>query len=397
MKWTNKGHEFDRIGNFFKNKKLLIYGLGELGQYVFDNIVKHNLQVDAFADRNQRYIENGYCGHRVYHVDDIYYNRNIGENYLIIVCVVEEHKDVVMRRLEQSGYINGVDFIYWSNFLNTEIEQIYAWYAANKLIISSLCLVPSTACNLRCKGCLNFSPYFKTESNITYDLQYLYNEADLIFEWCDYTPRFQVSGGEPLLYKDLDKILVYLDVKYRDKIERLEIVTNGTILPDSKLLSTLKEHNIFVYLDDYTIQNPTFKKSHNMVANLLDKNGIEWSDNKVEEWFYLDIDNTDHSCWTEKELIDFRDECGNPWNNIEDGKLYFCNFAKFASKAGLYDIDKNDYYDLTNYSENKKIEILEFTLGYSEKGYTNFCKNCSGWENLNKKRIPVAEQQYNIK
>lgn len=38
------------------------------------------------------------------------------------------------------------------------------------------------------------------------------------------------------------------------------------------------------------------------------------------------------------------------------------------------------------------MEFQEYVLGYSERGYCEYCKNCRGYININTKKIEVAEQ-----
>jgi hypothetical protein len=41
--------------------------------------------------------------------------------------------------------------------------------------------------------------------------------------------------------------------------------------------------------------------------------------------------------------------------------------------------------------ECDKKELMEFNMGYSEKGFLDMCRRCNGADDLNYK-IPVAEQ-----
>ena len=95
---------------------------------------------------------------------------------------------------------------------------------------------------------------------------------------------------------------------------------------------------------------------------------------------------------SEDEMIAYYDYCNLPWHNFENGKMYSCNFAHSAMKAGLIGESDNDSYDFRNMTEEKKPELLEFLLGYTEKGYVDFCRNCLGWDVHNKNRVPVAVQ-----
>ena len=53
---------------------------------------------------------------------------------------------------------------------------------------------------------------------------------------------------------------------------------------------------------------------------------------------------------------------------------------------------ENDYFDLKDYSEVRKTELLEFLLKYTTKGYVDFCKKCAGWSEANCNKVKVAEQ-----
>lgn len=59
-------------------------------------------------------------------------------------------------------------------------------------------------------------------------------------------------------------------------------------------------------------------------------------------------------------------------------------------------IGLDDYLDLGKLSrENYKEKIMEFQLGYSEKGYLDMCNHCRGGEAI-KYPIPAGEQLGNL-
>ena len=124
----------------------------------------------------------------------------------------------------------------------------------------------------------------------------------------------------------------------------------------------------------------------------LEKYGIEWIDNYVPEWFSLDVEHTEHSDMTDLQLENYFDNCGSPWNCLVNERLFSCNFAHFAAKAGIIEETENDYFDLKDYSEVRKTELLEFLLKYTTKGYVDFCKKCAGWSEANCNKVKVAEQ-----
>lgn len=298
---------------------------------------------------------------------------------------------MIMRRLQRMGYIDGVDCFEWTKFMDFEYYIPIFWvYTQNKVCVSSSCIIPSTRCNLNCEKCLNFTPYLKEVH--TRSLDALKDDIDLFFKWIDYVPRYQISGGEPLLYPDLDQLIFYINSKYRCKIKVLEIVLNGTIIPTDYLCDILKKHNVRVYLDNYTEAMPRTLELREKIITKLQEYQIEWIDNTVEEWFDLDIFNTDNTCMDEREIIEYFDMCNNPWHCYEDGKIYACNFAAFAIKAGLSEEIDSEYFDISKMDEHSRKSLVEFCLNYNEKGYVKFCERCAGWCSINKKRVPVAVQ-----
>jgi hypothetical protein len=51
-----------------------------------------------------------------------------------------------------------------------------------------------------------------------------------------------------------------------------------------------------------------------------------------------------------------------------------------------------EVYDLTEFTVEKKKELVEFRLGYTTKGYTNFCKKCRGFTPKNSEKMEPAAQ-----
>ena len=97
----------------------------------------------------------------------------------------------------------------------------------------------------------------------------------------------------------------------------------------------------------------------------------------------------------EEELIKVFDECKTPCREIRENKFYYCVMARSVSDNLGYNVGQDDYLDLDKLNgENYKKELLEFTLGYSDKGYLDMCNHCHGAEAKNYP-IPAAEQVKN--
>ena len=66
--------------------------------------------------------------------------------------------------------------------------------------------------------------------------------------------------------------------------------------------------------------------------------------------------------------------------------------ARSVSDNLHMNVGKDDYLDFEDINnENYKQQILEYTFGYSEKGYLDMCRYCHGTD-AHKYVIPVAEQ-----
>lgn len=395
MKWTNKGHQFDTLGNHLRQRnRIYIYGDAETGQYALSLIAKAGFGelVDGFLDRSPEKQHTGFLGKPVYSPDVIF--EAYDENHLIVLAFGDQRVTGRVRaRMRQAGYVEGWDFFrkgWFEPCLNDPFLPVLAMYVQNRFLLTSTCCIPSTRCNLNCRDCLNFTPHLEHFEDRP--LEEVCADVDLLFRRLDFTYRFQISGGEPLLYPHFKELAAHIGSRYRDKIDVFETVLNGTVVPSDEICEVLAAYHMIVYLDDYRENLPSRMDRREEIIRQLERYGIQWIDNRVEEWFSLDIFHTDNSSMTDGELTEYFDHCNNPWHCYEHGRLYICNFARFAVKAGLNQEDLNDYFDLTRMTEEKKRELLEFSLNYTQRGYTNFCKRCAGWCGINAKSIPVAVQ-----
>ncbi len=396
MKWINKGKQYaDLLKHFSKRKRILIYGAGNYGAKFLEEIINPYLRqcIDGYIDRDIEKQKSGYKGYKVYSPNILYMEHD--ENHLIVVAVHDAEGKAIAKRLEKAGYVKEWDYFMYDSLafqgsLNDVFMPVFVLASLDKIYVTSGCIVPDTNCNLHCRDCLNFNPYIK--KHIRRNIEELKKDMDLYFRWVDFSERYQISGGEPLLYPDIEELILYIGENYRSKVGIFEIVLNGTIIPTDKICVIMKKYDITVYLDNYVSTISEELNHRKEIIEQFNKYGVKWIDNTVKQWFALDIENTDNSEMTSEELMAYFDNCNNPWHSFEYGKLYSCNFSRFAMKAGIIDEKENDYFDLNKMTDEKKTELIEFMLGYTTKGYVDFCKRCAGWGPSNKNIVPVAIQ-----
>ena len=291
-----------------------------------------------------------------------------------------------VEQLIKAGYKKDIDF-----FIIEEFISVYFAYKHDKVYFSSISFLPSTACNLNCRNCLNFNPFAKQFYVREWDA--LVKDVDLFFSCVDHIMLFHVSGGEPFIYKHTADLIEYIDKNYGDRIDTLRTVTNGTQVPKDEVLEKLSKCNVEITVDDYREAVPRFNDRFDELIKKLEEYHIKYYINKADSWIDLAPERTDYSKLTEVEMISHRDNCSQSWQELRDGKLYSCNYAAYATVAGIAgNQDLEEVYDLTQYSSDKRKELIEFRLGYTTKGYTNFCKKCRGFTPKNAEEVKPAIQ-----
>lgn len=382
MKWRNKGHEYDHMYKEISEKKYFyLFGAGDYGQQFF-SVFEKEIEIKGFLDNNVLKQETMILGKPCFAPDEIILTSDTG----IIVTMSQIARVKPVEELKKMGYIKDKDF-----FIIEEFLSVYHVYKNNKVYFSSISFLPSTVCNLNCKNCLNFNPFAK--QFYVREWRDLIKDVDLFFSCVDRIMLFHISGGEPLLYKHTADLVEYIDKYYGNRIDTLRTVTNGTLVPKDDVLEKLSRCKIEITVDDYREAVPQFKERFKQLIEKLDEYHIKYYINKADSWIDLDPERTNYSGWPEEQLEEHRESCSQSWQELRDGKLYSCNYAAYATVAGIAgEQDSEEVYDLSEFTKEKKKELVEFRLGYTTKGYTNFCKKCRGFTLENSEKIKPAQQ-----
>ena len=71
-------------------------------------------------------------------------------------------------------------------------------------------------------------------------------------------------------------------------------------------------------------------------------------------------------------------------------KLYYCHRQVAAIWSNLTNDDEEAFFNM-EHNVNKRT-LMQFDLGYNQKGYLDFCNYCNGYERVNKNFIKAAKQ-----
>lgn len=238
---------------------------------------------------------------------------------------------------------------------------------SGKSSIPMLDFIITTKCTLKCAQCSSMMPFYNNETHYNETFESFKSNLDNLLKNVNKIYRFQLIGGEPLLNKDLPRMLEYAAKKKQLKV--VQIVTNSTILPNDKLINAMKKfrHKCTVAISDYTSNLELKNLKLQEVLSKFTRAGIctyvvdyDWfarGEIKKEDRNIEELKNTMKACWQHK--------C----TAYCDGELHLCS-RSIAIKRNL-NPDLQDYVKVQN-NKNYSQEIINLFA----KEYAEACDYC---------------------
>lgn len=390
MKWTNRGNEnipYTAAADMVRqNPFFCIYGAGLYGGQLYGLLKRFGL-FDCFIDNSEEKQKNGYNGEPV--ISEAQFWKKPVKPLVVIAASAANTGDI-KKHLQEKGLVYGTDFFTYEEFIN-KVFPVIAYFVFNKTYINLTQICVTERCSLKCKKCAH-ACYAVKADNQDFTLEQVKRSADAFFSKVDYVFEFVLIGGEPLLYRQLAEAVEYIGSKYRDKINIFSITTNGTIKPSDRLLSICREHDVLFRISNYSKQLPRLEKQYRVLSELFEQNGVRYIVGAQDiSWMDYGFEYLERNA-DEKELINVFDSCDTPCHEIRENRFYFCVMARSVAENLSKNAGHDDYLDFDKLNSPEwKRELLEFVLGYSEKGYLDMCNYCYGAE-CYKHPVPVAEQ-----
>lgn len=305
--------------------------------------------------------------------------------YKIIVATSSLAYESIKNDLLNIGLKEYEDFCRLENFMPE-------WYWKNKkhVCISQVLSAVTTKCTFRCRHCSNLMPYFKEQYE--YRANDIIADLSLLFNRVDYLASYYLIGGEPLLNKNLPEIISQVCENFGHLIGYIQIITNGSIVPDEKLINVMNQYDIKVRISDYTRMIP-YKSKFKEVVKAFKQGGVECSISDYKTW--MDLGFPQESLNITNDLHEHMLKCSQGCHSVNDKKFYYCSTLWDAEKSGLHELNVGDYIDLrktTGNLETDKIQILKYCLGSDRNNYISLCAKCRGFGADNLHLIDVAEQ-----
>lgn len=391
MRWQNIGHEYDQIAQEYiklfceSGEKYYVFGAGYLGGEV-KSVLECIGCFAGYIDNDIQKQKMGVGGNGVMSLDQYMCLEQKG---IIVIAVDRKYTPDIEEQLMDKQFQKGKHYFIWDEFLRKVLPILMAYYF-NQVYVELAQISVTERCSLRCKKCAHACSYVSRDAeDMTIDT--VCYSADSFFSKVDLCREFVLIGGEPLLYRELPKAVAYIGERYRRKIVHFCITTNGTILPNEELLRVCRQYKVLFRISNYSKQLPHLAGKYQHLAEVLDANGIEYIlGDADEEWMDYGFETVSR-CDNATELQKVFDQCQTPCREIRGSQYYYCVMARSVSENMRMKVGAKDFLDLEKLPADYKKVLMEFELGYSEKGYLDMCRHCNGAESVYMP-IPAAEQ-----
>ncbi|MEW5954326.1 MAG: radical SAM protein [Bacillota bacterium] len=262
------------------------------------------------------------------------------------------------------------------------------------LHLSNTTLVVTFRCNLKCKLCAVSTPYYPVMPH--YSLESLKGSVKRYFGVVDYVDKFTINGGEPLLHPQLPDIMDFM-IKYVNRIGTLEIITNGAVAPDKRLLNSLSHSDkIDILVDNY---GPELSKKVPEIVEAFTAAGIK---HRVRKYYgkdahyggWVDLSDLSKKNRTVEETEYIYKHCAYPGPFrcfvIIDGKAYICGVYKRCESLEIIPDNPSEYVDFS--SDTMPItEMKKQIKNFYNRRFFSACEYCNGFLEDSKRYAP-AEQ-----
>ena len=364
---------------------IVVWGAGKIGGVAAHCLKKKNIQVVAFCDVAEDKWGEEFCGYKIISPEQL--KNEYPEAAVIISTVFHQ---TIVEHLKRLGYKNIFDCV--SLFLQIDFEGYDFWMLPNYAIrnveqymatiyeqtikdneVDQIFLNITTKCSLRCRDCSMFIPY--VSNPVVYDANIIMDDLFKVIDALGHVRVLNFYGGEPLLHPELSKMIAQLEGN--ERIDRISIITNATILPDEQLLNVLKkDKRVWMRISDYGVLSTKMQE----LKKMLEESRIVY---EVANYKYWDAPSRIAPVnETEEELIAKFQQC-TAGNNLFflNRKLYLCSTGSAVDNMNVFPFSESNFVDVGKNGESVEVlckELIEFLSRPKNKKYIDACKYCSG-------------------
>lgn len=364
---------------WLETDRFVLYGWGNIGKKCFAKF-QTDFHIVAIID-------NDYRKQGEYHGIPIIGKNSahpiLESNKVIVLTGGKVYKDIA-DDLNAMGLQENIDFCSVEVFISE-----WYWDKKGQNYLLEVHTAITMRCTFKCINCNMFVPYYKKA--VDYSFEEMKHMYDLFFQYVDYVFCIALLGGEPFLSPILGELIDYLGNNYSKKIGVINIISNGSVVPDDMTIGVMVRHGVLVYLSNYSSAIPYEKKLMQTIEK-LQKNNIEYMLRDINEWkdFGFPMARPVIKC---SDMVKHMRTCAPIFHGLNDNKFYYCHVAWSAEKAGIYKLNKGDYICLDNLALTEKRKLTKHALGNLEDGYVSLCQLCGGCGDDNLNIVKAAIQK----
>lgn len=376
--------------------RFFVFGAGELGLELMQTL-KHFRSFSCFVDNDIIKQTHGRYGEKVISFDE--YKAYDGKDLLVLACS-EKHRKTIEQQMQASGMVCGHHYLYIKDFLQRVLPlYVCTHFHENYVSLAQICI--TERCTLKCKKCAH-GCYAVPRNAQDISLDMVKASADNYFAHVDYTGKFHLIGGEPLLYNDLSQAIEYIGSHYKTQIQTLCITTNGTIVPSDDVLQVCERYDVLVLISNYSVALPRLAQQYDRLTRILSNWGIKCVLGEADKvWTDYGFDYVDRKCLSpdvntlgKATLREVFSACDTNCREVRANRLYYCVQARACADNLAFPVGQDDYLDLATLDDSdvSRQRLADFEVGKIDKGYLDMCNYCHGSERFNY-LIPAAEQK----
>ena len=230
-------------------------------------------------------------------------------------------------------------------------------------VVPRIMIMPTTRCNMRCKGCSSLLPLFEKPCDVK--IEQILQDFKLFFSGVDECIRITV-GGEPFLYPNLKEILEYL--LEQKKLLGIMLITNGTIVPKPEVIELLKNPKILVEVSDYGHLDKMSR-----LIQVLEESDVVFKVLTNQVW--TDMGGVQERCRTPEEIRFTYLNCeqSKVIKGFHNGWFYTCARSARMTALGAYK-SEYDRFELREEDTSEEIRRKLKSMFYSERADAcNYC------------------------
>lgn len=328
--------------------------------------------------------------------DDIIFMNQLSENDKINLSInidleqyqiLKPNKDYEYSKIKRYRRLNELKIV--EPIESFEIPTFKDVINNKYIFLHTLDFMITYKCSLRCKKCTNGMQYIENPCHV--EINQCISDYNRILEIVEWIGSFIILGGEPLLHKELYILInkIKNNPETRKKIGNIIIISNGTMIPDKKLLNELRDSNIILKISNYKEKSNKIME----IVKLCNENNVKCVINDIPNWSdsvqYYNSNGVD-----KEKLIKYRKECIIPCRSLSNGKFFVCSLANTLVNICAVPYNPKNYVNI--YNENAEKEIMKYMDRNTPM--PDVCSWCTGMSESQwyQSTIPVAEQSKEV-